>query len=337
MTLDGLLTNIKFDNKTIVEKLNLENTNVIKVSSNFGQKTSEIYDDIIKINEKPKSNTRGRKPIRKITTNRKKQGTGNELNSQTTLTLLSNDIDQSKYSVKLFMNGRIQIPGAKKSVNYDYIYDDIDLIIQFINNNPILFYNKNIGTELKFLYPLLQNYKFRILNPINDNPDFYLDLKKINEAFEQIKLSRSSYFKVYSIKLQYERLAASIIKFSTPSIVTDNLVINKFIELVQLYKKKMKEKKRIKKIISVPPTLSRVELVIWYINQFLIKYKKSRNKYKRVHTTIKIFKSGKINIDYVNNYEYANIIKNIVIETIEKNKESIIYFEPIFNQVIPLE
>lgn len=90
---------------------NFEPTEIIpRIASNFCSVVLPKYD--AEYINKPKSN-RGRKPkTDKKKKKRKKQGTGNEFNSQMTFDVKSNELDNKYYKVKIFRKGSIQIPGC---------------------------------------------------------------------------------------------------------------------------------------------------------------------------------------------------------------------------------
>lgn len=286
MTLDGKFDNVKFDKETAIHGLYLYK-NIIKIISNYGSISSEKYEEIFK--PKPKSN-RGRKPKPKKKSLRKIQGTGECMNSQISFVILSQDETYS-YQIKLFSNGRFQIPGIKKDDEFDTIVKpELDLLIEFINENKTLKKNVDKPVNIIFTKPILRNYKFSIFN----EPNKFLDLNKLRNIFQMYKDNNNTEIKIYSIKFHSERFAGLLVKFSTPEEYTENKKINKFIEIVRRYV---------------------------YINN------KKLKKVKSKETTCKIFRSSKINIDSANNTADAIILKDILSKIIEEHKDEVIYVD----------
>lgn len=286
MTLDGQFDNVIFDKELAIQGLYLYK-NIIKIISNYGSISSEKYEEIFK--PKPKSN-RGRKPKPKKKSLRKIQGTGECMNSQISFVILSQDETYS-YQIKLFSNGRFQIPGIKKDDEYDTIVKpELDLLIEFINENKTLKKDVDKPVTIVFTKPILRNYKFSIF----DEPTKFLDLNALRNIFQIYKDKNNTEIKIYSIKFHSERFAGLLVKFSTPEEFTENKKINKLIEIFRRY---------------------------IYVNNKKLKKVKTRE------TTIKIFRSSKINIDSANNTAEAIILKDIISTIIENHKDEVIYVD----------
>ena len=54
---------------------------------------------------------------------------------------------------------------------------------------------------------------------------------------------------------------------------------------------------------------------------------KGSKKYRKKLTTVKLFRSGKINIDHVNNMEQATKIREYVVKMIMNSWDTTIYYE----------
>lgn len=106
ITVEAHLSNIKFLEKDLINVVE-PNATVVRVVCNFGEKQYVDYTPPIKA---PKSN-RGRKKKAKPKKKRQIQGTGKYMNSQITFEVLSCKIPNKLYKVKIFRNGKIQIPG----------------------------------------------------------------------------------------------------------------------------------------------------------------------------------------------------------------------------------
>lgn len=108
MTLDGYISNVKFDKEKAIDYLDLTDR-IVEIGCNYGHKISEnyklmpCYKDRI---TKKKSKGEGKK--------RRSQGLGTHFNSQITFTIITDKDPLHSYQVKLFTNGRVQIPGIGK-------------------------------------------------------------------------------------------------------------------------------------------------------------------------------------------------------------------------------
>ena len=325
MTLDGKVTNIRFDKQTAIHGL-YTYKKIIKIGCNYGSHISEDYTSYFNT-EKPKTN-RGRKP-KKIESSRKKQGNGSHFNSQITFTIVD-EINSSIYQVKLFTNGRLQIPGIgsiKETYNTDpSIQNIISLLVEFINENQTLKFNCSVMSSLEYLTPILQNYKFKL--DLEENIEF-LDLFSLKKEFSLLKELRSFHIKIHSIIFHPERYAGLLIKFSTPELITTSPLLNKFIELVKLYRFKKMVKRRNKKepapIYEDAEEFEKVYKIVSMMKTFWAENNKVRKKVKARQTTVKVFKSGKINIDSANSFEEADEIRVFIIDEIKKIREKVVY------------
>ena len=54
---------------------------------------------------------------------------------------------------------------------------------------------------------------------------------------------------------------------------------------------------------------------------------KANKKTKPKLTTPKLFRSGRINLDHVNNHEQATVIRSFLVNTIVSNWHRIVYYE----------
>jgi TATA-box binding protein (TBP) (component of TFIID and TFIIIB) len=316
MTFDGMISGIRFDNKIPLDNLVLTD-NILEIGSNYGYKVSEdyinmdIYKNRIKKKSKKKFDKRG------------KQGNGTHFNSQITFTILGKSDKQNTYQVKLFTNGRIQIPGIRDEYFANDILNEIlnIMIIYIKNHSNILMFRDCMSLDITNLTPILQNYKSVLLNDINNpNGNLLLDLHTFTKCFD------SNTFPIYlkSTIFHPERYSGMLIKFSTPKIIFNNYHLDKFIEIVNLYvSMKTKKKKDIKNKINIED--SKIERVCKMIQNAWSENNKHHKKLKQKLTTIKLFKSGKINIDHANNRKQALLLKDIVANMLIKYWDEIIY------------
>jgi hypothetical protein len=160
---DGNLEGVEFHEEDMTQLLDPNLAihgceRVVVVDSNYGKYVKDGYAGVgIK---KIKSN-RGRKPKQKEKTGRKVQGNGSKFNSCIQFTVLGTvpgeERRQKEYKIKVFRNGKFQIPGVltedmsdaeqplKDLVNYLSVYflDDVSLVR---------------------IAPVMRNYKFNLLD-----------------------------------------------------------------------------------------------------------------------------------------------------------------------------
>lgn len=59
----------------------------------------------------------------------------------------------------------------------------------------------------------------------------------------------------------------------------------------------------------------------WHINS------KSTKRFRAKLTTVKLFRSGRINLDHVNNHVQAITIRKFIVDMIMNNWDEIVYYE----------
>ena len=67
--------------------------------------------------------------------------------------------------------------------------------------------------------------------------------------------------------------------------------------------------------------ISKMMINYWYLNN------KSAKKYRKKLTTVKLFRKGKLNIDHVNTYTQATMIREFVVSIIMDNWEKVVYYD----------
>jgi len=272
-------------NETEIKSIDNINSNILKIGCNYGEYISDLY---LELTKPVKKSNRGRKKKVKKESTRKTQGNGKYFNSQITFTILDNENLKKFYHLKLFTNGTIQIPFVCNEN-----IESITYVIQMVINTIKQFTNikVDIDEEIDIVYikSIMRNYKFNIIDE-----SLYIDLNK----FQNILLN----FKEY-IANDY-------------MLDVDNQYYNDNVDL-SLYKDYINE------LTALPLVL------IKYSNEryvgCLIKFKTPIPSNEKKLTTVKIFSSGKINLDGCNSKEEAAIIKNILLILIKLNKDYILY------------
>lgn len=358
MTLDGLITNVKFDKRTAIDSLRLTNR-VVEIGCNFGYMILEEYKSM------PCYKDRMSKKKRRVEQRSgRKQGLGTHFNSQITFTIVSEKDETNSYQVKLFTNGRVQIPGiGKLSKSNDELLEDIlSIMCSYIADYPdTLLLNKKNPVDVQYLTPILQNYKSKTLltNDCSLDPPKIevvgekrfqilpnLDLFELEKAIRAYKAYNRTPYPIASISFNPERYSGLLVKFSTPQCIEKKYAANKFIEMIKLVYHKFVSNKarppnpmmhysefspefcscdgecvedcyRTRKMMRVVRQLQ----TYWYLNN------KSSKRFKAKLTTVKLFRSGSINLDHVNNHEQAVNIRAFIVKMITDNWDGVVYYE----------
>lgn len=355
MTLDGQVSNVKFDKVDAINHLALTN-NVVEIGCNYGYMILEEYKSW------PCFKDRMKKKKRKEGNSSRRQGLGTHFNSQVTFTVVSETDDKHSYQVKLFTNGRLQIPGiGKLSKSNDALLENIlSIIVSYIMSYPdVLMLNKNNPVGVAYLTPILQNYKSVTLTAedcMNETRVIVrkgmryqvlpcLHLAALENVILEFKRNNRTPFPIDSIAFNPERYAGMLIKFSTPSMITKNFKIDKFIEMAKLFYFKNISKPRATRPPVAPETIlpdscscmttcvvdcystRKIMRVVRMIQNFWFMNGKASKRFHSKLTTVKLFRSGLINLDHVNNREQATIIRKFVVEMITDHWDEVVYYE----------
>lgn len=360
MTLDGQLTNIKFHKVDAIKHLSLSG-NVVEIGSNYGHHISEeyklmsCYKDRMKTKKKRVPSKTGRK-----------QGNGTHFNSQITFTIISEKDDMHSYQVKLFTNGRLQIPGIGKlsKSNEELLEDILSVMISYAMANPdTLLLNKQNPVSVLYLKPILQNFKSLTLMAkdcmveerivIEDTKRFQLipllDLRSLEKCILERKQEGRTPIIIYSIAFNPERYSGMLVKFSTPIPITGKYYLDKFIEMVKLSYCKNCDRAKPKKPTVLHENIKsdycehmklhgscdepdclkerKMHKVVAMMRHYWWMNGKANKKTKPKLTTAKLFRSGRINLDHVNNHEQAVIIRTFLVDVITTNWHRIVYYE----------
>ncbi len=358
MTLDGIITNIKFNKVTAIQHIDLTNR-VVEIGCNYGYKILEEYKTW------PCYKDRMTKKQHRVEqqNNSRKQGLGTHFNSQITFTIVSDKDAAHSYQVKLFTNGRVQIPGiGKLSKRNDELLEDIlSAMISYIAAYPDVFLLcKSKPIDIEYLSPILQNYKSITLladdcmhetRIVIDKGTRYqllpfIDLAGLERLILAYKSEQRTPLPIDSITFNPERYSGMLIKFSTPVMVTGNFKIDKFIEMAKLIYHKRAKKSRQAKLLTPPDEFNpetckctgdkceedcfgtrkmmrvvRMMQNYWYLNS------KSSKRFRAKLTTVKLFRSGRINLDHVNTHDQAVIIRKFIVKMIMTNWSEVIYYD----------
>lgn len=164
------------------------NESIIRVGCNYGEYLSKEYYELV--NPVKKTN-RGRK--RKVKRKTTKNGTGLRcyFNSQITFTVVVNHVEGAPvaplaktdhlYHIKLYTNGKIQIPNVKDE-NIEVVIPCVGRMTRFIDQFSMLKKEQDAPCVFGSIRSIMRNYKFTI-----EQPNILIDVNKIIPIFSQCR------------------------------------------------------------------------------------------------------------------------------------------------------
>jgi hypothetical protein len=166
-TMEGYIDNVTFHERELIEELTPDDDIVI-YRCNYGVLALPGFTMPVKI----RTTNRGRKKKDKKKKTRKKQGSGQEFNSQITFIVRSG---QKLFKFKVFRTGKIQLPGVKQSMIDDVIDSatKISNVLSFHLHTGV--YDPQHICNLLSLRPVMKNYKFLV----KIKPDYIIDMDKL--------------------------------------------------------------------------------------------------------------------------------------------------------------
>ena len=213
LTAQGILTNINFNEGEIIGMLAKPTGEIKLIGCNYGKIKNDTYKEPVEV----KKSNRGRKPNVKTTPKRKSQGSGEYFSSQITFEvhhyptrIINNNMQSTNikssnptiYKIKLFRNGKFQVPGIKSPSMYELI-DPINVIGSYLS--------ENFQAEVKStdFIAVMRNYKCRLLNE-----NIYIDLDKLEEIinYEKKPIHLEKYIN-YLLHYMPEKIKAKTLRF----------------------------------------------------------------------------------------------------------------------------
>ena len=291
ITVKGMFSNILFNEEDLITKLEqLNGGYILKICCNYGEIINKnpnyVYPE-----PKIRLSNRGRKPKIKKKSKRKLQGTGKYFSSQITFEIYNSD-NNKIYKIKLFRNGGFQIPGVANP-------DISDLIkpINILKNYLLKYFGKDIKVE--YLISVMRNYICKLKN------DKYLI--RLNEFENILKNNKKNNIKT-------NKMYKYINDNKTNIYETLNIDL-KVIEYIKDYIGEVDNKIQLAEIQN---NCERYFGLILKFNRPV--YWKTNKK-----TTIKILKSGKINIDGSNSIKESIELYLWLINLFNSYKDKIIH------------
>lgn len=182
-TMEGFLSNVVFHEEEMIENVAPDDLVVI-YKCNYGKYVYPGYTEPVHV----KKTNRGRKKKERVKKDRKKQGNGDDFNSQLTFIIRDpsyipvNGIipsDIKVYKFKVFRTGKLQLPGALKMA-IDDIIKCVRIIVEILNYQ--LHYLETDPAKITNIInvnPVMKNYRFVIKLP----PGHIMDLEALLELF----------------------------------------------------------------------------------------------------------------------------------------------------------
>lgn len=161
-TTSGLLTNVEFHEEELITRV-WPDDRIVVYRCNYGKEVYIGYTEPVPV----KKTNRGRKKKEKKKKPRKKQGNGTDFNSQMTFIVrsLTSDApdgivpaDALVYKIKVFRNGKIQLPGLQRESSDDAI-ECARVVTNELNQ---LLHNGEPLTTIAYLNPVMKNYRIRV-------------------------------------------------------------------------------------------------------------------------------------------------------------------------------
>ncbi len=219
-TTSGYLTNVDFLEEELIVHVSPDE-NIVVYRCNYGKEVYCGYVEPVRV----KKTNRGRKKKEKKKKPRKKQGNGTDFNSQMTFIVKSTLVDAPDgivptdalvYKIKVFRNGKIQLPGMARDSA-----DDAIACAQIVCNelNHLLHAGAEL-TKLQYLNPVMKNYRMRVrLDELGLDGTAMVNLTALKDILAGDKLAphpdAPPHPDIFDVKYDDGETKLSI-KFSTP-------------------------------------------------------------------------------------------------------------------------
>ena len=294
LTAKGQFTDISFNEETLINKLTIPDGGyIIQIGCNFG----EIANKNPTYTQPPikhRTSNRGRKPKPKPKSNRKLQGSGKYFSSQITFFIYC-PLAKKIYKIKLFRNGGFQVPGVNKPNMQDLI-NPIKILKTYLRQE---FNNQTIDS--KYFISVMRNYICRLTNS-----NLLIKLNILETILKEYKLNTD--ISVYMNILN--------------ELVSTNYMSRSYIETIIDY---IGEKHTIQGMAEIQHNCER------YFGLIIKFYRPVPWKMNK-RTTIKVLRSGKINIDGGNSIEECFSLYYWLAALLHEHKDTVLY--DITNEIV---
>lgn len=283
LTAKGQFSNIDFIEEDIIDMLQPpEGGYILKIGCNYGV-IINLNPNYTEPAVRVRLSNRGRKPKTKIKSKRKLQGSGKFFSSQITFEIFNPD-NNKIYKIKLFRNGRFQVPGVNKPDMSDLI-KPITILRDYLRRE---FVDDNIN--ILYFISVMRNYICRI-----QNPNILIRLGELETLFKNEK------------EIDETHPAYEFIENTNMDILCKT-------DIQDYIGKKNNE-------IGIAEIQNNCERYFGLILKFYRPVSWKINK----RTTIKILRSGKINIDGGNSVEESFQLYHWLEHIFSKHTSSILF------------
>lgn len=287
LTAKGQFTNILFNEERLIKKLTVPDGGyIIQIGCNFGEIANK-NPNYTQPPAKKRVSNRGRKPKAKPKSNRKLQGSGKYFSSQITFFIYC-PISKKIYKIKLFRNGGFQVPGVNKPNMHDLI-SPINILKDYLQNE---FNNTSINS--KYFISVMRNYICRL-----KNSNLLIKLNILENILEEYKLNTD-------INIYIDILN----KF-----VSNQKMTESYMETITEY---IGHKHTVQGLAEIQHNCER------YFGLIIKFYRPVPWKMTK-RTTIKVLRSGKINIDGGNSIEECFSLYHWLAALLFEHKDTVLY------------
>lgn len=219
-TTSGHVSNVDFMEEELIQHVSPDE-NIVVYRCNYGKEVYVGYTEPVII----KKTNRGRKKKEKKKKPRKKQGNGTDFNSQMTFIVKSTmyetpdgvvPSDTPVYKIKVFRNGKIQLPGMSR----DAVDDAVACTYLVQDELNRLLHDGREVSKITYLNPVMKNYRIRIkLDQLGLNGVAIVSLSMLKTLLTQYRErpheEEPPHPAIFDIKYDEGETKLSI-KFSTP-------------------------------------------------------------------------------------------------------------------------
>ncbi|KAG6969305.1 hypothetical protein JG688_00005356 [Phytophthora aleatoria] len=183
------------------------------------------------------------------------------------------------------------------------------------------------------------NYKYKLI-PL-------IDLSSLERCIIAYKNENRTPLPIDSITFNPERYSGMLIKLSTPYMTTGSFPTDKFIEMGKLIYHKLAKKSRVPRPPHRPGDFipcqcscegvcpadadcskhRKIMRVVSMMQSYWFENSKSSKRFRPKVTTVKLLRSGRINLDHVNDHDQAVTIRAFIVDQIMNNRSKVVYYD----------
>ncbi|KAG2821287.1 hypothetical protein PC116_g16140 [Phytophthora cactorum] len=164
------------------------------------------------------------------------------------------------------------------------------------------------------------NYKYQLIP--------WIDLSSLEGCIIAYKNENRAPLPIDSITFNPERYSGMLIKFSTPYMTTGSFPTDKFIEMGKLiYHKLAKKSRGVCPADADYPKHRKIMRVVSMMQSYWFENSKSSKRFRPKVTTVKLLRSGRINLDQVNDHDQAVTTRAFIVDQIMNNWSEVVHYD----------